>query len=343
MIKGHGSDLYKYKKEVIADFSSNVWYEGMPSKLIEHLETKLKDIVHYPEPDAGSLAKKIAELHKLEDCNVLVTNGATEAFYLLAQVFSNKNSYIVYPSFAEYEDACKTFNHKLQYININDLNINISLKSNSILWLGNPNNPDGKITSKSTIERLLVKNPDTIFIIDEAYNELCNKSESVLSLLSRFSNLVIVHSLTKSFVIPGIRLGYILSSKKTIDKLISIKMPWSVNSLAIEAGNFIIEDYHNLLPNKKILVDESKAFQDAFESITGLQIKKSECNYFLVKLNNGKASDLKEYLLENYGLLIRDASNFKGLNESYFRIATQGYDKDKLLFEAINQWIKLNK
>ncbi len=343
MITGHGSDRYKYRQKIIADFSSNVWYKGVPSGLSERLKNSLQDIIHYPEPDAESLSRKIAQKYNLENGNVLVTNGATEAFYLVAHVFKGYDSYIVYPSFAEYEDACKVYDHRLHYLNIGDFHKTVSLNPNSMLWLGNPNNPDGTITSLKIIKELCKNNPNTIFVIDEAYNELCEASESVISILDEFNNLIIIHSVTKAFAIPGIRLGYILTSQKIIDNLSLIKMPWSVNSIAIEAGNFILSDYDKRLPDKEIIVSESKSFQKELENISGLEVKKSVCNYFLIRLKKGKASDLKQFLIEKHGLLIRDASNFKGLDNSYFRISIQEPRFNKFLVIGIIQWINTCK
>lgn len=345
MLFGHGSDLYKYQREIVADFSSNVWYKGMPEQLVRHLENQIQKIVHYPEPDAGSLSEKLAQLHGVNAETVLVTNGATEAFYLLAQLYVGFDSYIVYPSFAEYEDACKTFNHKLHYIYNTTLDIKKPTKSNSLLWLGNPNNPDGKITPRQDIEYLCGHNPDTIFIVDEAYGELCDKFNSVINLVSEYRNLIVVHSLTKAFAIPGIRLGYMVGFEGTIEKIKSIKMPWSVNTIAIEAGNFILADFHRLLPDKKTMLYESKILQQKLANIHDpagghpLEVTPSECNYFLVRLKKGKAANLKQYLIHQHGLLIRDASNFRGLHESHFRVAIQRPEYNTLLVKAIINWI----
>jgi len=343
MISGHGSDSHKYSQKIKADFSSNVWYKGVQIKLIKHLQDKLQNIIHYPEPNALSLSKKIAIKHKLNFYNVLVTNGATEAFYLLAQAFEKQRSYIVYPAFAEYEDACKIFKHKLRFVKINNLSDEISLQPNSLFWLGNPNNPDGLITSKETIRTLCKNNPLTFFVIDEAYAELCDESETVVSLLKEYDNLIVIHSLTKTFAMPGIRLGYVLASKKIIKLLTSIKMPWSVNYLALEAGDFILGNYEKYLPDKKNLSLKSKSFQKELNSIDGLDVKESNCNYFLIHLKKGKASDLKQFLIDEYGLLIRDASNFRGLNETYFRIAIQETSFNNILIDAINEFLNNNE
>ena len=339
MLFGHGSDIHQYKDTIIADFSSNVWYEGMHKELTNYLESKLQNIVHYPEPDAGELSKKIAKLHGISNQNVLVTNGATEAFYLLAQLYSGFYSNILYPAFAEYEDACKSFNHTLHYFNNTEFDPNIYIKTASLFWLGNPNNPDGKVTSKKDIKNLCKNNPNVIFIIDEAYAELCDKFESVINLVDKYNNLIVVRSLTKAFSIPGIRLGYMVGSIKIIDKVKSIKIPWSVNLLAIEAGDFILNNYNNLLPKKNLVTIESKKLQKEFSKNPELNIIPSDCNYFLASIKNRKACDLKQFLIEEYGFLIRDASNFRGLNNSHFRIASQKPELNIKLVEAVNQWL----
>ncbi len=343
MLFGHGSDIYKYQEPVIADFSSNVWYEGMQESLIRHLQDKVINIVHYPAPDAGKLSKKIADLHGLNHQNILVTNGATEAFYLLAQLHAGLNSYIVYPAFAEYEDACKIYNHKLHYVCNAEFHAKIPLRQHLLVWIGNPNNPDGKVTSKESILDLCKNNPDTIFIVDEAYAELCWKFDSVIYLVNKLNNLIVVRSLTKAFTIPGIRLGYMVAPVKIVERAKSVKMPWSVNTLAIEAGNFILADYYNLLPEKNMVAKESKTLQKELASIPGIKIHPSDCNYFLGSIESGKACDLKQFLLKSYGLLIRDASNFRGLNESHFRIAVQKQEFNILLVDAIKQWMNNNR
>ena len=339
MLFGHGSDIYKYQEPVVADFSSNVWYKGMRESLIRHLQDKVSNIVHYPAPDAGKLSEKIADMHGLNHQNILVTNGATEAFYLLAQLHAGLSSYIVYPAFAEYEDACKIYNYELQYVCNAEFHTEIPLKQHLLVWIGNPNNPDGKVTSKENILDLCKNNPDTIFIVDEAYAELCGEFDSVINSVNKFGNLVLVRSLTKAFAIPGIRLGYMVASKNIIEKVKSVKMPWSVNTLAIEAGKYILSDYPNLLPDNKTVAFESNILQQELVNISELEVTPSSCNYFLVRLKKGKAADLKQYLIDKHGLLIRDASNFRGLDESYFRIAVQRPEYNSLLVVGINQWL----
>src|SRR6056297_2330976 len=107
MIYGHGDDAYKYNKPVVADFSSNVRFEGPSHDLLKHLQEQLHKLDHYPEPGGETLQQKVAHFHNLEPKNCLITNGSVEAFYLIALAYRENKSSIVTPCFSEYEDACK--------------------------------------------------------------------------------------------------------------------------------------------------------------------------------------------------------------------------------------------
>lgn len=336
MIQGHGNDLYKYKN-ITADFSSNVWHEGPSAELIKHIQNNVASIGNYPEPDAQSFANKAASFFKLDNGNCIATNGSVEGFYMIAQALKQQNSTIVTPAFAEYQDACSRYNYKVHFLNNNNLTHKQKFTSH-LVWLGNPNNPDGKVFTISTIEHWLKNNTNTTFIIDEAYAELCTNFESAIPLIKKYNNLIVVKSFTKAFAIPGIRLGIILSSKSILHKIQNYQMPWAVNSLALHAGDFILQNYHSLLLNKKQIETHSKNLQQAISKIDGFKVSSSNCNYFLAQTTNGKASELKEYLAKVHGILIRDASNFQGLTPHHFRVAFQSELKNMQLINALKQW-----
>jgi threonine-phosphate decarboxylase len=339
MIKGHGNDIYKYKKKIIADFSSNVVSGGISYGLEKHLIQNINTISNYPEPDAGSLQKIIAQYHKTELNKVLVTNGSTEAFYLIAQVFHAKKSVISIPSFAEYEDACKSHSHKIEFLSNQMIKPDTKFNADTV-WIGNPNNPDGKIIPLDTIEKLCKTKPEIYFIIDEAYAELNINHQSCISIINKFHNIIVVRSLTKCFAVPGIRLGYLITNEYLQEKLMNIKVPWSVNSLSIETGKYIMQNYNKLLPNVNELILQSKNFQKELNKLNDLEIFETDCNYFLIKLSKGNSTDLKNFLINKYGILIRDASNFRGLNNSYFRIAVQSNSLNKKLIEGIKKCLQ---
>lgn len=336
MLHGHGDDLYNYNVVIKANFSSNVWHSGVQDDLLKHLKKHLSKIENYPAPNADNLSASIANHHQLNNSSVLVTNGATEAFYTIAQAFKYKPVHIGIPTFMEYESACKSHNTAINFFSRHAI-LEHSF-TESLVFICNPNNPDGYSNSLEEIEHLLQHNPQTIFVIDEAYIDFDTKIKSCVSLLNTYQNIIIVKSLTKVFAIPGLRLGYILSSETIIKQLLQYKMPWSVNTLAIEAGIYIFENYADLYPDMEKLQKDSKIIQQQINAINGFKVTSSNTNYFLVKMEHPKAAELKEYLVNKHQLLIRDATNFNGLDSHYIRIACQSADKNKQLINALQQW-----
>jgi len=340
MIYGHGNDAYKYDKAIKADFSSNVWYEGPSPALTEHLKDRVGIVDHYPEPDGGALKEKIAEFHKVSPDNCLVANGSVEAFYLVALAYQPAKSVIATPCFSEYEDACTIHNHIIEFVSNSKGWVNQNF-GNAIVWFGNPNNPDGKVIPPKVLAKMLEQNPAATFLVDEAYGSLCSDFQSAVSLIKRFPNLLIVRSFTKNFAVPGLRLGYLLGNPELIDRLNNLKMPWTVNSLALEAGMYIMDHYQQLMPDKSKVERTSKAFQSQLKELEDmLTVIPSDCNYCLVKLNGPYAGKLKQFLVDEYGVLIRDASNFRGLDEHYIRLAVQSPEHNELLIKGLKEGLR---
>jgi threonine-phosphate decarboxylase len=338
MIFGHGNELHRYAGLIKSDFSSNIVPGGMSPLLQDYLRLCVGGCANYPEPDAGSLALQLAHHHGLDASQVVVTNGSAEAFYLLAQCWTGESSTIVIPSFAEYEDAARVHRHACTFVKNSELDESTRFSS-KIIWLGNPNNPDGKVFSPQVIRQLCQNNPDSFIIVDEAYAGLCSDFQSVVPMIEELSNLVVVRSLTKVFAIAGLRLGYVLASKTICNSLMTLKMPWSVNSLALAAGGFVLDRYQELLPDVALLLSRSQQLQRQLSQFSQLEVFPSLCNYFLIQLIVGVAGDLKRHLIENQGILIRDASNFRGLNERYIRVAVQSDEANQNLVKGIEQWL----
>lgn len=336
MINGHGDDIHQFKTPIKYNFSSNVYYKGCPTQLLDELKNNVNNIQSYPSPVAQELANLAAKHFNLNPNQFLFSNGATEAFYLICQHYKGKNAIIVGPTFAEYEDACKINNVSFQFIKRNE--ISTTNYTNCLVFICNPNNPDGKILPIDEIENLLKNFPKAHFVIDEAYYEFTHKPVSSLSLVSKYSNITIVRSLTKTFTMPGLRLGYVVSNKNFISELLQIKMPWSVNSLAIASGKFIFENYNSLSFNVEVLMEETELFKSQLNELDFLKVQEGYTSYFLVELQKGTASKLKEYLVNEHQILIRDATNFTGLKGEYIRLAVQDKLANKTLIKALLQW-----
>lgn len=333
MIEGHGDDIYSYNKEIVSNFSSNVYGKQDMSALDEHLQANIHSIHSYPEPDAKSLAQLIAKKNNVFINNVCITNGATDAIYLIAQTFANSKTAVIIPTFSEYEDACRINGHNLSfYEKIEDITDDIQL-----VWLCNPNNPNGYVYDKDFLKDIIEQHPDTYFIFDQSYEYFTDKSVMKINEAIGFKNIILLHSMTKEYAIPGLRLGYITAHSDTLRLISKFRMPWSVNQLAIEAGNFLLQNDIEAIDIADYL-EETSRLQEELSKINELEVFPSDTHFFLCRLKNRKASDLKTYLIEHYGILIRDASNFRGLDEHYFRIATQSPEENDMLVNAISKW-----
>jgi threonine-phosphate decarboxylase len=337
MISGHGDDRHQFNTAIRADFSSNTWFEGPDLKLLDHLQKNIQLIARYPEPDAAGFCQKISEHHEVNPDQVLAFNGSVEAFYTIALAFRGTHSAILSPAFAEYEDACRMHDHQLTFFSKNEWAK--SLNSNpALFWLGNPNNPDGQIFEFQEIKSALENYPNTVFVVDEAYAGLVYGFESVIPLTKIYQNLIVVRSLTKCCAIPGLRLGYVVASASVTSRLRKFQQPWSVNALAQETGKFILGNQQLIFPDTKRIGQLSNDLQKAIGQFRNFRVFPSEASFFLIEMLSGTAATLKQFLLDRHGLLIRDASNFRGLNERFFRVSTRDEKDNRLLVDGLTNW-----
>ena len=334
MIHGHGDDRHLFDTEIRHNFSSNVYYRGCPPELLTEIASAVHILENYPSPAANELNEVAAKKFQLNSDQFLFTNGATEAFYLIAHIFSGVSAAIVAPTFSEYEDSCKIHGLNYQLVDKKSLQPN----QYQLVFICNPNNPDGSVIETSELTSLIEANPDTTFVIDEAYIEFTNKIDSIITLAGQLPNLIVVRSLTKTFTIPGLRLGYVVASSEVIKKLKSKKMPWSVNALAIHAGLKLFHRYEDWLFDIRELLAETKIFRKALTEVKWLELIPSHTSYFLAKLEKGTAAALKNYLMEKHGILIRGATNFKNLKGEYIRLSTQSTEANNKLINALKDW-----
>lgn len=336
MIDGHGDDLYRFGDKVVINFSTNIPQDVDHSGLLTHLAKAGAVFKNYPEPEPRSVEQKLAISHDVDVENVIVTNGATEAIYLLAHAYRDRKSAIIVPTFREYQDACRVYNHTLQFItSLEEID-----ESLSVVWLCNPNNPTGEGYDKERLLSVIDFHPATLFIVDQAYAAFSVKEVlSIADIMSR-KNVVVLHSLTKQFVVPGLRIGYAIGPEEIIKRLRSLRMPWAVNSIAIEAALYLLDNSSSYVFDATLLNDQANRLRDEMIGM-GMEVRKTDCNFILACLPYASAAQLKSWLIRRYGILIRDASNFEGLTPRHFRVAAQSCRENKLLIKALKEWISL--
>lgn len=291
MLQGHGNDRYNYGGRVKIDFSSNIAFNNHSSKIIEHLKTTLTTIENYPDPMGQVLREKIAAHHNISPDCVMVCNGSAESFYLIAHLIAHRINYeprslIFTPSFAEYEDSCSVYKHLLYFSPLNNFYKNKFAVFNSV-WIGTPNNPDGFRVPIEDIVDIARDSEQTLFVVDRAYNDL-SASRDDYTHDSIAENMIMVHSMTKSFGIPGLRLGYIIADREIIKTAMELRPPWSVNALSLAAGEFIMDNYASLAPDIDELLLSSQYLQRELSKIDYLEVTPSDANFFLCNIVDGR-------------------------------------------------------
>lgn len=336
MIDGHGDDIWRYGGRIKHNFSTNIHAAFDHSPLMEHIGKSMEAVSNYPEPEPLTLEKKIADVLRCSQPEVMVTNGATEAIYLTAREFSGAKTSIVVPTFREYQDACILHGHELSFVGgIMDIPDDCGLA-----WICNPNNPTGKVHDRGNLLDMIGNNPDKVYVIDQAYSDYTLLPTLTAEDAVGAGNVILLGSLTKRFAVPGLRIGYAVGCRRLLKRLRRWRMPWSVNGLAIKSAMYLLDHIGNYEIDAASL--HSEAERIALElNKCGIRVSPTDCNFILCQLPAGTAGDLKEYLAEEAGILIRDASNFESLGESHFRVAAQTKEENDLLIRHISNYVFL--
>ena len=340
MIYGHGDDAFRYGDKIKMNFSSNVYSGADLSALKEHLMEHFDVVSHYPEPQPHELERLLAEHLGVPENMVMVTNGANEAIYLIAQMYKGWASVIPQPTFNEYEDACKAFDHMISYDTADELEL---LPQDRLYWLCNPNNPTGNTLLKTLLNHIIRQNPRYLYVVDQSYADYTLSPTLEPKEMTDCFNVMLIHSLSKKYCVPGLRLGYIFSSPIIIGRLRDFRQPWTVNAMAIEAGKYLVTHDAKMIPDLEAYLSEAARLRTELSAIEGLMVMDTSTNFMLVNMDFGDAVELKKWLIDNYGILIRDASNFRGLDNHCFRVTARTKDDDDILLEAIKQYKALKE
>ena len=327
----------------VIDFSSNVNPLGCHPGVKRYLKKQLDLISEYPDPDSTHIRKNLSWLTGISKDQIIVGNGATEIIYNFCQTFLNKKMTVLIPipTFSEYETSAKLSECKLTFFKtmnlVNDLKKFITkIPRKGCVFLCNPNNPTGALIQKRDMLKIIsaAKKKSAIVFVDETFIELVPENdESVIKHLRNFENLFILRSLTKSFGLAGIRIGYGVGSPQIIDPLQKIKIPWNVSNIAQLAASAAI-CYHPFLDKTCKLIKKEKNFITSnLAKSKKLACYNSSTNFLLVKTKI-KSKLLQKKLLKQK-ILIRDCSTFRGLNQNYIRIAVKTRRENIKLLKAL--------
>lgn len=318
MIKQSIKTMEKYspptrerKGKLRLDFNENTI--GCSEKVINALNNITKeDICVYPE--YSQFKEKLAAYLNLKPENIISTNGADEAIKVIIDTYIEKDDEVIIPepTFAMFKVYSQIAGAKITNILYNkDLSfptnklIEAINQDTKLIVLVNPNNPTGTKIKDKDIIRIIEKAKNSIILIDEAYYQYCGKSSK--ELIKKYNNVIIIQTFSKAFGLAGLRLGYIISNKNTIQNLNKVISPYSVNSLAVIAAGAALNDME-FVKNYTNEVKTSKEFLKTELKKLGIKTFPSRANFLIANLGNNCDSVYTQ--LKEKGILVRNRTDY---------------------------------
>ncbi len=344
------ADSLSCGEDEIIDFSANINPLGFPPWLREEVSRNISSLTRYPDRNQKNFIQAVSNYHGINKKLILGGNGAGELIDLIPRAVNPDYVIIPVPSYTEYVRSCREF--RIEEILLkaeNSFQLDTDTLSRRLLnkpgkklvFIGQPNNPTGTLTDSDLIISLAKKHRNTFFCIDESFADfLSDYSSPVKKIIKEnLENLIIIRSMTKFYAIPGLRLGYCVSSQSFIEKLKNIQPPWSVNTLALNVGERALQDERyriNTIRNtEKLRIDFLKNLQQ----FRWLKIFPPGGNFILIKILNDTLDIkvLSSFLLNKH-IAVRNCSSFQGLDSSYFRIAVRTEKENRILLEALKEF-----
>nr|WP_315019486.1 histidinol-phosphate transaminase [uncultured Aminipila sp.] len=347
----HGGDIYSAKEkgiEDILDFSANINPKGLPERVKQTIIDGLDACVNYPDPLCRQLTSALSEFEGIDKECILCGNGAADIIFRFALALKPKKALVLAPTFAEYEIAldtvgCETVHYELKEdedFKLKEEYLDELDSSYDVVFLCNPNNPTGQLISKALLDKVLKAcvEKDIILVLDECFIEFVEDYEkyTMKSYIKKCKNLFILKAFTKSYAMPGLRLGYGLSSHKALlKKITDMGQPWAVSVLAQIAGVQALKETEYLEESLKEIRAERQYLVAELNKL-GIKNYKPAANYIFIKIDEAsryEVSTFKDKLLKK-GIIIRDCSNYIGLKEGYYRIAVKSHSSNERLINA---------
>lgn len=347
---GHGGDLrtaaevFGFPESEFLDFSANINPLGLPEAMKQALANGWDKIVHYPDPVHRSFRQAVADRLDIDPSWLLIGNGAAECIALLVLALNPQKVGVVYPCFSEYEHTAKRYGaivtgytgDESRDFKPSEDQVRQLLAENDLVFIGHPNNPTGITYGMDELQMMAetARIAHTILAIDEAFIDFIPEEEqhTLLPYLERYPHVVILRSLTKFYAIPGLRLGFAAAAPFLIRRMQEKQIPWSVNQLALLAGEICLQEKEYEEKTRSMINRERARLFHALSERFQCKVWPGQANYLLARLPNWITAEELQYALGKKGLLIRNCSMYPGLSPHDFRIAVRtGEENDKLI------------
>ncbi len=373
MKSSHGGNIFKYATEhnihidSIIDCSANINPLGPSQKGLEAMKNAVSLISHYPDPENCDFINTISSVYGVEKEFIIPGNGASELLYAVCQLNGFTGCFVPAPGFSEYRLAAEaaglpirdTFYRlredqenkpyfEVPYLALQTFAAKLKGQDGRIIvFLGNPNNPDGTLLDESYIHQLatMLDDANSILVIDESFidfigsNGVKTNSHSLRHLIKDHSNIIIIHSLTKFYAVPGLRLAVAFTSNRFKDELAKHIPTWSVNTLAQAYGVAALQDEDYIVNTQQLISEEKKYVLQRLQSISEVTVYAPTVNYVLVHIDSSKHSvhQLSQYLMD-HSIFIRNCEAYTGLGQNWFRLAIKSRDINRLVLDKIDAY-----
>ncbi|EPR09334.1 pyridoxal phosphate-dependent aminotransferase [Ruminiclostridium papyrosolvens] len=345
----HGGDIYSKRNLPenlkLIDFSANINPLGLPEGVKKAIVDGIDDFCNYPDPLCRQLKKEISAYVKVPEEYLFCGNGAADVVYRIAFAIRPEKVLLTAPTFSEYEEAARLFGSDVEYYYLlkeKDFKIDIEILDKitsdiKLMFLCNPNNPTGVLTDKETVLKIAekCKSTKTILVIDECFMDFLDNPQeySVMDSLDTYENIIVLKAFTKIYAMAGIRLGYgICSDVNVIEALHRAGQPWNVSVAAQKCGIAALKETDYVNRTRK-LIKYNRTFLENSLIKLGFEVVNSQANYILFR------TEIKSLPneLEKFGILIRSCCNYRGLDETYFRIAVKSKKDNEYLVNCIKK------
>ena len=328
----------------IIDFSSNTGLLPAPRALVNAIRRSAGAVTAYPDPDSTQVRQKIAARHGLGVDNIVVGNGATEIIYEYCRAFLGPKTGVLVqaPTFSEYASAARLCGAAVVSHHVMDVSEDLSgfagrIPRGGCVFVCNPNNPTGALLGRRDILEIAgaAARRNAQLFVDECFIELCEGGRSAIRDVRSHDNLFVLRSFTKTFGIPGVRIGYGAGDPPTASAIRQAKVPWSVSGTAHAVALAALRCDAHVKRAKKAAAAERRYLEDAINATRSFKCAMpSRANFVLVKSARLDSAQVRAKLLRKK-ILVRDCSSFEGLDDSFIRVAVRGRRENEALIRAL--------
>ena len=356
-VRSHNPSFFSVKESAVykgplLDFCIPVNLHFPPPQMVQCISERLPEILRYYPDYAEVHAKHIGDIAGVPPDWIVPANGSTEIITRLCHLTRGPILTPI-PTFSRWTDLpnelgipLHTIKHDVQRdfrLDVRELVARVNELDVRMLVISNPNNPTGAWFEAGEIEELVLSVPNVeLIVIDESFLDFSDL-ESAVGLIPRAQNLVVVKSLGKSLGWHGVRLGYAAMNSRAAELLRSELPFWNVNGLAAYILKTVCEFKDEFRQSLALVAADRTYMLDQLERIPSMRVFASKANFLYVELPpNVPGRKLRDRLLEQYGLIVRECSNKIGSSERYLRLAVQTKEAVDLLVEALGRELSLS-